>query len=876
MGLRSTRWRLSVLLALMFCALVAYNTALQIGDRRQAATMMAKLRDDKSVVAENIVELRGQVLATFAFDYTYWDEMVDFVESADPVWAEDNLEAGLSTFGADALWVFDRNRQLIYQCSTAGDSATIACPFPIADAQIIIDVEHLRHFFVEGPAGLLEIRGASIHRTNDGARTGPFFGYMFAARLWDEESLAELGELTDSEVRLEETVGAQIDAPESSRVGDLRFSLDLPGLTGAPVARLRFSGHSEIASTMNRANRRSLAILMVFSCTSFAVLSLALMRWVYTPLSTLARGMAGADMPGLAALAGRPTEFGQLASHVQGFFIKRDALEHEIVERERLQQQMRLAKDAAEAASRAKSEFLANMSHEIRTPMNGVIGMTELVLDTDLTPLQKEYVDAVRISADSLLGVVNDILDFSKIEARKLELNREPFSLRRCLGDAVVAMSHRARQKGVELVCDVPPELPDRLLGDPIRLRQIVINLVGNAIKFTDHGEIVLSVSACSQRTGMAELQFSVRDTGIGIASDKVGSIFEQFVQADTSSTRAYGGTGLGLAISERLVTMMGGRIWVESELGVGSTFHFTARFARGVETVASQAVSLPDSLTGARVLIVDDNFTNRCIFERQLQHWHLAPTAVDGGQAALAELERAVAAGTPYRLLILDWQMPGMDGLTTARNIQANPRIAGIPIMMLTSGGSSDEINQGRELGFVTHLTKPVRPSDLLERLRTALAAVGPQEQVPVAAAPEPVVEAPARSLDILLVEDNPFNRLLVVRLLEKWKHRIVTAENGQLALAALAGQRFDVVLMDVQMPVMDGFAATGEIRRLDAINGVHTPIIAMTAHAMTGDRERCLAAGMDSYIAKPITGRELRATIEETLNALAAAPVS
>ncbi|MBM4129883.1 response regulator, partial [bacterium] len=448
-----------------------------------------------------------------------------------------------------------------------------------------------------------------------------------------------------------------------------------------------------------------------------------------------------------------------------------------------------------------------------------------------------------------------------------LELSREPFSLRDCLDSAAQTLSFRAHQKGLELACDVQVDVPDRLVGDPLRLRQILINLAGNAIKFTDHGEVVVGARLLAWDAKTIEIGFDVKDTGIGIPRDKVDSIFEHFTQADTSSTRAHGGTGLGLTISQRLATMMGGRIWVESEVGRGSTFHFTARFACGAESGASSDAALPPVCAGARVLVVDDNATNRRILQHQIGHWGLRCVTVDGGQAALAELLRAAAVAEPYKLVVLDGQMPGMDGIATAESIRASRELAGIEIVMLSSGSTADDSGRCGELRIAATMTKPVKRSDLIERLSRILGAAAAARP-----APAPAAAAPVLPLDVLLVDDNDFNRVLAQRLLEKWQHRVVTAADGLQALAALAERSFDVVLMDVQMPRMDGFQATQEIRRCEALSGGHVPIIALTAHAMSGDRERCLAAGMDGYLPKPITGSALVAAIAEVVGRVSA----
>lgn len=516
----------------------------------------------------------------------------------------------------------------------------------------------------------------------------------------------------------------------------------------------------------------------------------------------------------------------------------------------------------AESANHAKSDFLANMSHEIRTPINGIIGNNNLALDTELSKEQQKYLEAIKISADHLLSVINDILDFSKIEAGHLELEAIDFDLRSTLESAVEPLAVKAHEKGLEIVCHIKPDVPELLIGDPVRLRQIIVNLTGNAVKFTGTGEVVVTCRIDSRNDNAAKLHFTVSDTGIGIPEEKLDTIFDSFSQADGSITRQYGGTGLGLSISKHLAGKMGGDIWVESCWGQGSVFHFTFKCDVRAEKKEPPVYNAPVDLKTKRLLIVDDNATSRKILHEILDNWGLFLSDAADDNHAIAEMEKAVKIGRPYDLVLLDGQMPGVDGFELGRRIKGNKLFTDTIVMMLASTSLRDDIARCKELGLSGYLIKPIKQSELYDAIMLALAG---EKQKNGLVKKSIVTRHTAREgchirpLKILLAEDNYINQQMSVKMLEKEGHTVIVAENGKKALELLESDTFDLVLMDVQMPVLDGLSATEIIRHRETSTGDHTIIIAMTAHAMKEDREKCFAAGMDDYLSKPIDPRKL-----------------
>ncbi len=638
-----------------------------------------------------------------------------------------------------------------------------------------------------------------------------------------------------------------------------------------PIESFNRSIEERLRSEMARLHLRSLTlaycqvvVALLTGATMLAAL-FYLRRAVLTPLNKLthdAEALRRGDYS-IRVMIRRQDEMGELG---RTFNEMAEAISEDIAVRDKTAEELRIARDAAEQAVRTKSEFLANMSHEIRTPMNGIMGMTELLLGTSLKKDQRDYLNLINQSAESLLTVINDILDFSKIEAGKLSLDFHEFNLRDSLGDTLQTLGFRAVEKGLELAYQVQPDVPDCLIGDLGRVRQVIVNLVSNAIKFTAEGEVVVDVQLDSLTHDQVSLHVLVKDTGIGVSPEKQKSIFESFTQAEGSTTRNYGGTGLGLTISQRLVELMKGRIWVESKPGEGSIFHFTLLLELGSEERESRRATL-ETLYALPVLVVDDNETNRKILEETLRNWDMSPLTAASGPAALERLAVARKSDKPVKLVLLDMMMPEMCGLEVARRISEDFGQDAPGILVLTSAGQSVSPEEATQYGISRTLTKPVKQSDLLDAISRMFGSSTRDEEHDLKTSDNlPRVERPMK---VLLAEDGRVNQMVAIKLLEKRGHSVVLAEDGQIAVELHARQRFDAILMDMQMPRMDGYSATKAIRKREMESGEHIPIIAMTANAMKGDREKCIEAGMDDYVAKPVRSEELYSVLEKYASA-------
>lgn len=824
-----TRRRFLLLLALITGVFVLFVVGLTlINSFRLEQIADYQFRERRGALT-GILEVRSQSLFSFAKDYSFWDDTVRFLGTRDEEWATANFDLALETYEADWVGVYGIGAEFAYGVDSSGAKGVSWLQYTRKQIQDLFRTSPICHFYEQTPFGIAEIVGSQIHNEADIDKRDRK-GYLFVGRLLSSKELVRLGKISNSVLTIVHS--------SDPRVSDsaAQFYIPLRGEDRKTIALLEVKRSTPALEFASALNLTTITLMFLFTLIAVLALLISLRRWIDVPLRIISNSLESKTEDQLSELAKDDSEFGSIAQSIT----KAMQLEKELKE----------AHDIAQQSARTKSEFLANMSHEIRTPMNGIIGMAELLAESNLEPEQLEMVDTIRGSSETLLAIIGDVLDFSKIEAGKLMIEMVPVEVCELVEEVAGLLSSAANQKGIELLTSIGSDVPANVISDPVRIRQILTNLCGNAIKFTEVGEVVMEVRVAKRGEVEDILEFSVRDTGIGIPENRLKTIFESFTQVDGSTTRKYGGSGLGLTISRRLCELMGGEISAKSEIGKGSEFVVKLPVKR------AEACSLvgPESakdLVGCRVLIVDDNETNRRILRAYTEAWGCI---VDEAQSGLQAVEMALKGN--YEVVLLDYHMPGIDGVEVARSLHEELPRGGPTTLMVASVANVLSRSQWAEFGIAGWISKPVKKAQLLRAIRSAI------NEDPLASKSK---SQPARQscmpkeLNVLLVEDNKVNQRVATKLLENLGCSVIIAENGAEAVELTSYMGFDLVLMDIQMPVMDGYEATLAIRQRESKTKEHLHIVAMTANAMEGDRERCLLAGMNDYLSKPVRREEL-----------------
>ncbi len=882
-------------------------------------------------------ELYSSTMDALVRDYTFWDEMVTAVARRDRRWAATHVPEALDIYQVSAAWMYNIDADLVYGADRHLGGRLARFTFPSQVIRAKLTRERFCQFAYETPAGIILVRGATIHASADAARKGKVHGYFFAARLIDDAYLDRLEEVTKYGISL---VARGAESPKlSPSMAKHTIASEIPilGWDGIPLGRFRVQRESAALKTLQSASVGMFQILVAFAFSMASFLAYFMYRWVAAPLRAVTAAIRSESPEPIAGMLDEQTEFGELARVVDRFFEQRGRLTHEMRERKRAEEELweyahgleetrrelevktvelARARDGAVSSTAAKSDFLAHMSHELRTPMNGVMGTLELLQDTHLDEEQLEYVVTARRSADTLISILNDVLDFSKIEAGKLQIEKVEMALREALDEAVDLLAPRAKQKGVELIVQYSPDLPTTILGDALRIRQIVMNLLSNAIKFTSRGHVMLRAEIKRRSQTEVTIILKVEDTGIGIPPERLSAIFQSYDQADASTARRFGGTGLGLSICKRLAELMGGDIGATSEVGKGSCFSVSFPAIAPLQATDADVTGDP-ALEDMLVLIAHENQTSRRVILEMLTGWSMCPSSAANLEDALKSLERSSAAGRPFEVALIDEHLIRTDhGERFLSAIRLDSAHRKTTFVLLTATARSGEIERWCSQGFAVHLARPIRPHSLLRLLgqiragevvtriaeaekasrQVQVIGMGPAsddinlnlesssplitpavpeepersearetaDASPKSGGPAAPALDPAVAPRVMVAEDNSVNQVLARMLLERMGCLVTLVENGQAALDARPNAGYDMILMDCQMPIMDGYEATAAIRKWEAENNsTRMPIVAMTAHAMPGDREKCEASGMDDYLTKPILAPSLREAV-------------